>query len=398
MFIISCAWEILISRSADPALGRDGLAVGALGRNPLQQLGDMDIPVTATQSKTLPLNLGSEMGHACFRLAMTLLFAVYLLFAHLVGHVGDLKQATVGVATYFAFGAVWLVVVGLSLLTYRSRRMISIVLDQILFAFALYQAGDVLAPTLWAPVLMAIGNGLRNGLGYARLSSVIGGVSVGVALSLSPHWQAGKLVTEGIVLSIVILPWYTLMLSEQIAQAKREMQKRAARFESASRTDSLTGLMNRAGFFHCLQKLLEDVARNGTRSAVMLLDLDGFKGINDACGHNTGDDVLKCVANRLHDGVDGIDKVARLGGDEFGILIADASDLQEVQRVAQSLVDSIAAVHVHGQGDLRIGASIGICLLPEDDCRDEIAVMETADRRMYHAKKAGKNRYCIDPI
>ncbi len=358
----------------------------------------MDIPVTATQSKTLPLNLGSEMGHACFRLAMTLLFAVYLLFAHLVGHVGDLKQATVGVATYFAFGAVWLVVVGLSLLTYRSRRMISIVLDQILFAFALYQAGDVLAPTLWAPVLMAIGNGLRNGLGYARLSSVIGGVSVGVALSLSPHWQAGKLVTEGIVLSIVILPWYTLMLSEQIAQAKREMQKRAARFESASRTDSLTGLMNRAGFFHCLQKLLEDVARNGTRSAVMLLDLDGFKGINDACGHNTGDDVLKCVANRLHDGVDGIDKVARLGGDEFGILIADASDLQEVQRVAQSLVDSIAAVHVHGQGDLRIGASIGICLLPDDDCRDEIAVMETADRRMYHAKKAGKNRYCIDPI
>ncbi|HYD62533.1 MAG TPA: GGDEF domain-containing protein [Noviherbaspirillum sp.] len=356
----------------------------------------MDIPVTATQSKILPHNLGSEMGHACFRLGLTLMFVAYLLFAHLFGHIGDLRNAAVGIAAYFAFGLVWLGVVGLSLLTYRSRRMISIVLDQVVFAFALYQAGDVLAPTLWAPVLMAIGNGLRNGLPYARLSSLIGGLSVGAALSLSPYWQAGKLVTEGIVLSIVILPWYTLMLSEQIAQAKREMQLRAARFESASRTDSLTGLMNRAGFFQCLQKLLEDVARNGTRSAVMLLDLDGFKGINDTCGHNTGDEVLKCVANRLHDGVDAADKAARLGGDEFGILITDASDLQEVQRVAQSLIDSIAAVHVHGQGDLRIGASIGICLLPEDDCRDETAVMETADRRMYHAKKSGKNQYCID--
>jgi diguanylate cyclase (GGDEF)-like protein len=355
----------------------------------------MDIPVTATQSKTLPLNLGSEMGHACFRFAGTLVFSAYLLLACFLGHITDVRNAVVGIAAYLVFGAIWIGVVGFSILTYRTRRMLSIVLDQVVFAYALYESGDVLAPVLWAPVVMAIGNGLRNGAGYAKLSAVIGGVSVGAALSLSPHWHAGKLVTEGIVLSIIVLPWYTLFLSRQIALAKREMQKRAARFESASRTDSLTGLMNRAGFLLCLQKLIEDVMRNGNRSAVMLLDLDGFKSINDTCGHNTGDDVLKSVANRLHDCVDATDKVARLGGDEFGIVVADASDLEEVERVAQSLIDSIAAVHVHGQGELRIGASIGICLLPDDDSLDEVSVMEIADRRMYQAKKAGKNRYCI---
>lgn len=357
----------------------------------------MDIPVSASQSKTLSLNLGGEMGHACFRFAGTLVFVAYVAIAHWAGHIADLRNAITGIAAYLGFGAIWIGVVGFSLLTFRSRRMISIVLDQAVFAFAVYAGGDVLAPVLWAPLVMAIGNGLRNGPRFAKLSSILGGICIGAALSLSPYWHAGKLVTEGIVLGIIILPRYTLLLSEQIAQAKREMQQRAARFESASRTDSLTGLMNRAGFFQCLQKLIEGVACNGNRSAVMLLDLDGFKGVNDVCGHGTGDDVLKCVANRLHDCVDAADKVARLGGDEFGIVVADASDLRELERLAQSIIESIAAIHVHGQGDIRIGASIGICLLPDDDCHDESSVMETADRLMYKAKKAGKNRYCLNP-
>ena len=357
----------------------------------------MDIPVTAPQSKRLLPNLGSEMGHACFRLAGTLVFVVYVMLAFRFGHISDARNAVAGIVAYLIFGATWIAVVGFSILTFRTRRMLSIILDQVVFGFAVYECGDVLAPVLWAPVVMAIGNGLRNGPGYAKLSAVIGGVSVGVALSFSPHWHAGKLVTEGIVLSILVLPWYTLLLSAQIAAAKREMQERAARFESASRTDSLTGLKNRSAFFQCLQKVIEDVDQNGTRSAVMLVDLDGFKGINDVCGHGTGDDVLKSVANRLHDCVGTDDKVARLGGDEFGIVVIDASDIKEVERLAQSIVESIAAVHVHGQGDMRIGASVGICLLPDENCCDESSVMETADRLMYQAKKAGKNRYCINP-
>lgn len=355
-----------------------------------------DNPFTAPRTKAYFLNVGSEMGHAFFRLFTTLVFALYLVVARGTGHIADLHDASIGVIVYLAFSIVWMGVVGFSILTFKARRDVSIVLDQVLFAFALYNAGEVLAPVIWAPILMAVGNGLRNGPSSARLSSVVGGTAVGVALWASPFWHAGRLVSEGLVLSIIILPWYTVMLSEQIAQAKREMQLRAARFESASRTDSLTGILNRSGFFHALQKLLGDVKIKGTRSAVMLLDLDGFKAVNDACGHATGDDVLKEVASRLRSCVRSTDTIARIGGDEFGVLVTNIAGSEDAERIAQGIIDSVAGVSVPFQSHLRLGASIGISILSDHDCLDEASVMETVDRLMYQAKKAGKNQYKID--
>lgn len=349
--------------------------------------------VTASPSRLLPLNLGSEMGHACFRFTATLVFVLYLVLAHLAGHITDFRDAAVGIGAYLAFGGLWIGVVGFSILTFKVRRMLSIVLDQTVFAFAMYHAGEVMAPVIWGPVVMAIGNGLRNGPGYAKLSSLLGAASVVLVFWLSPHWHTDRLVLEGLVLSIIILPLYTLVLSEQIARAKREMQLRAARFESASRTDSLTGILNRSGFFQVLRKLIDEVNASGTRSAVMLLDLDGFKAVNDACGHCTGDEVLKEVAARLRDSVSVSDRVARIGGDEFGILVPGVSSGEEVERLAQALIDSVAEVQIAGQPHLKLGVSIGICMLPDDDCRDEAAIMGTADRLMYEAKKAGKNRF-----
>ena len=355
-----------------------------------------EIPFSAPRSKSVFLNVGSEMGHACFRLVSTISFALYLAVAHATGHIGDLRHAIVGVAVYLAFAALWIVVIGFSVLTFKSRRVLSIVIDQVGFAFALYLGGDVLAPVIWAPILMAVGNGLRNGPAFARLSSVVGGISVGFALWFSPHWHAGRLVTEGLVLSIIVLPWYTVMLSEQIARAKREMQMRAAQFESASRTDSLTGILNRSGFFHSLQKLLAEVKVRGSRSAVMLLDLDGFKAVNDACGHGAGDDVLKDVAARLRDCVRSTDTIARIGGDEFGVLVTGITGNEDAERIAQAIIDSIARVTVPCEQQLRLGASIGICVLSDHECLDETSIMETADRLMYQAKKAGKNQYKVD--
>lgn len=359
----------------------------------------MDIPeppFTTLRAKPYFLNVGSEMGHACFRLVTTVAFGLYLAIAHATGHITDLRNAVLGVSVYFAIAVVWMAVIGFSVLTFKARRVLSIVIDQVAFAFALYHGGEVLAPVIWGPILMALGNGLRNGPGFARLSSVVGGVAVGVALWTSPHWHAGRLVSEGLVLSIIILPWYTVMLSEQIAQAKREMQMRAARFESASRTDSLTGIMNRSGFFHSLQKLLLDVKDHRTRSAVMLLDLDGFKAVNDACGHSAGDDVLKEVADRLRGCVRATDTIARIGGDEFGVLATGIVTHDDAERIAQSIIDAVAEVTVPCQQHLRLGVSIGVCILSDHECLDEASIMETVDRLMYQAKKAGKNQFKID--
>lgn len=346
--------------------------------------------------KALPLDLGNEMGHAYFRLVLVVVFSVYLVSAYLLGHISNFRNAGLGVAAFFGFAFAWVAVVRLSLLTFRLRRIASIALDQAVFAFAIYHAGDVAAPVLWGPALMAIGNGLRNGPRFAKLSAVMGALFTGISLWCSPNWSLTPMFYEGIIASILILPWYTVVLAEQVERAKREMQVRAALFESASRTDSLTELLNRSGFFIALQGALEQVKGKGARSAVMLVDLDGFKAVNDACGHGTGDEALREVAARLRSCFRSADRVARIGGDEFGIVVSNLSTLEGIERLAQKVIDSIAEVRIPGRPDLRLGASIGICALTrEGGCEDGRAVMDIADRLMYQAKRAGKNQFRI---
>ncbi|HJV73572.1 MAG TPA: GGDEF domain-containing protein [Noviherbaspirillum sp.] len=346
--------------------------------------------------KVLPLNLSKEMGHACFRLAAILGYFIYLALAYFTGHISSIRNAVIGLSAFFIFAVIWIGVVGLSLSTFRTRRLISIVLDPISFSFAVFYAGELMAPVMWAPALMVIGNGLRNGPKFARLSGFTAVVFTSAALWFSPHWNTNPLVYEGMVAAILILPWFTLSLAAHVARANREMQVRAAIFESASRTDSLTELLNRTGFFQVLQKALDDTREKSSRSAVMLVDLDGFKAVNDACGHSAGDRTLKEVAACLRGCFRSGDKVARIGGDEFGIVLFEVPNHEAVERLAQKAIDAISEIQVPCRPDLRLGASIGICCLtPEGCCDDGGAVMDTADKLMYQAKRGGKNQFRI---
>lgn len=337
------------------------------------------------------LNLGSEMGHACFRLLCVVVFSLFTAVAYALGQIDDVRGAALGVATFAVFGLTWVAVVGASLFTFKVRRVLSILLDQGLFAFAMYAGGAALAPVMWGPVLMAIGNGLRNGPSHARLSALSGAAFLSLAMWFSPFWHRLPLVAEGMVLSLLILPWYTQVLSEQIAQAKRQFKLRAAQFEFASRTDSLTGLLNRAGFFIALENLLGELGSKSIRGAVMLLDLDGFKAINDTCGHSAGDAALKEIGLRLMRHVPSGDRVARIGGDEFGITLSDTESHEKAEQLAQELIDAIASIRIEADPSLRLGASVGICLLPDPRFTTASAIMEETDRLMYQAKRAGKN-------
>lgn len=349
--------------------------------------------LTIPRRRLRRLNLGGEMGHACFRFAGTVIFGACLALAHAAGQLADAGQVAIGVGIYLAFGLLWIGVVARSVLTYRVRRVASIVLDQAIFAVALYYGGAAIGPVIWGPVLMVIGNGMRNGAHYARLSTVAGVVSVAVATACSPFWRGIPLVTAGIILAIIALPAYVQLLSAQIDSAKRELKQRAARFESAAKTDSLTGILNRSGFVDALGDLLEQIGNDGNSGAVMLLDLDGFKAINDECGHSTGDLALKRVAALLRLCVRSGDAVARIGGDEFGIALSSGLSRENVRCVAQDLIDTIATLRFPARPDLRLGASIGICLLPDQRFLIGQEIMEEADRLMYQAKRAGKNRF-----
>jgi diguanylate cyclase (GGDEF)-like protein len=161
-------------------------------------------------------------------------------------------------------------------------------------------------------------------------------------------------------------------------------------------TDPLTQLPNRRLISMHLEKCLAGAARHKVHGAILLLDLDGFKAINDLHGHDAGDIVLIEVAKRLKQHTRAEDVIGRIGGDEFIILIQHLdTEIQNahdtVYRLAKKLVDAINDPICFNDQTLHIGASIGIRLLKPEEI-DTTAIIRDADAAMYHAKQAGKAR------
>ncbi|WP_374562901.1 PAS-domain containing protein [Ideonella sp.] len=156
--------------------------------------------------------------------------------------------------------------------------------------------------------------------------------------------------------------------------------------------DGLTGLPNRVWFSELLQLAIQTAQRHGRRFAVLFIDLDQFKSINDTLGHEVGDELLKAVALRLKACLRGADVVARLGGDEFVVLQQDIQSTEDVATVARKILATLCEpVEIHDL-NCRVTASIGICLYP-DDAQDERTLMKNADVAMYLAKERGKNNF-----
>jgi diguanylate cyclase (GGDEF)-like protein/PAS domain S-box-containing protein len=156
--------------------------------------------------------------------------------------------------------------------------------------------------------------------------------------------------------------------------------------------DALTGLANRLMFGQMLNHTIESAKRHQRQFAVLFIDLDRFKIINDTLGHDAGDQLLQEIGARLKQTLRAADLIARLGGDEFIILIEDVSDANHVATVAHKIIANIIKpLTIMGQ-ECRITASIGISIYPKD-AEDEQSLMKNADLAMYLAKEEGKNNY-----
>jgi diguanylate cyclase (GGDEF)-like protein/PAS domain S-box-containing protein len=156
--------------------------------------------------------------------------------------------------------------------------------------------------------------------------------------------------------------------------------------------DALTDLPNRNLFGDRLNQALAHAIRNGEGLAVLFLDLDHFKIINDTLGHSVGDWLLKEVSERLRKSVREVDTVARLGGDEFILLLPGVKNSEDAARVAQKILDIIDEPLVYEGNDLYITTSVGISLCPGDGIDSETLV-RSADNAMYRAKELGRNNY-----
>ncbi|MFZ1036106.1 MAG: EAL domain-containing protein [Smithella sp.] len=168
-------------------------------------------------------------------------------------------------------------------------------------------------------------------------------------------------------------------------EAERKIQYQATH-------DALTGLPNRLMFSQLLNQAIKSARRYKRQFAVLFLDLDRFKIINDTMGHDAGDELLQEIAARLKNTLRAVDITARLGGDEFVILIDEVSDISNVSTVAHKILNSIIKSLTIMKQECRVTASIGISIYPKD-AEDEQSLMKNADMAMYLAKEEGKNNY-----
>lgn len=171
-----------------------------------------------------------------------------------------------------------------------------------------------------------------------------------------------------------------------------DIKRSAAELERMAHYDPLTGLANRLLLNAQLQHALERAERHGEQLAVMELDLDGFKNVNDTLGHPAGDRLLQIIAGRLSEELRSEDIVARLGGDEFAVVMEAVGSASDAATVAEKIIAAIAEPLVLDGKSARVTSSIGIALFPADGT-DATTLLKAADTALYVGKREGRNTY-----
>lgn len=181
-------------------------------------------------------------------------------------------------------------------------------------------------------------------------------------------------------------------MAQRLAAVAIEQQDMAQRLAFQAEHDALTGLPNRHLLEDRLQQSISYARRKKSPLALLFLDLDGFKNINDTLGHNAGDTVLREVSQRLKNCVRESDTVARLGGDEFTVVLPDVSSTQGVQTVADKIIATLQMPFHVLDHEMHLSSSIGIAMFPED-AEEPGILLRNADSAMYRAKARGKGRF-----
>ena len=212
-----------------------------------------------------------------------------------------------------------------------------------------------------------------------------------VVAALDQVWDTGVVRLPAVVASVVMFLLLVARQTELVRDQRSLIDERArmqAELERMSMEDALTGLVNRRGFG---VRLDPSRGRQDEPAAVMLLDLDDFKHINDTLGHAAGDAVLSTVGRRLRGAIRGRDTVARLGGDEFAILMSDATDQDAAIALGERLLQDIREPIPLGDTTVRVGASVGIAMASAS-IQDPDILMRNADLALYRAKAATGRR------
>jgi diguanylate cyclase (GGDEF)-like protein/PAS domain S-box-containing protein len=249
---------------------------------------------------------------------------------------------------------------------------------------------DVFGEEAYGRIRPGIERVLRGEQVEFELTTTVGGRSRTLQVGCVP--QPGP---DGGVLGFYMLANDVTALKraqEDLRFAAIQLQHDARRLEFLAHHDTLTGLPNRAMFQERAREAVAHARRHDRTAAVLFLDLDNFKDVNDSLGHDVGDGLLKIIASRLRACVRGDDFVARIGGDEFCVLLQDIADPREAAAVAQKLVHELGKAYRIGEHQVDSSASIGIACVPQDG-HEVGTLLRLADAAMYRTKQAGRNGY-----
>lgn len=180
--------------------------------------------------------------------------------------------------------------------------------------------------------------------------------------------------------------------NRELADMNNELAKQTEAAQHMARHDQLTGLPNRSQLMEYLSNAIQRARRNQQKVAILFIDLDRFKYINDSLGHDIGDELLCAISNTLAQRVRSTDMLARVGGDEFIVVLDTLNDDYSPSIIAQDIIGSLATAFSVRNHELRVGTSIGISIFP-DDSEDIHTLIRHADMAMYQAKDMGRNRF-----
>jgi diguanylate cyclase (GGDEF)-like protein len=267
------------------------------------------------------------------------------------------------------------------LIDYRTAHLVSTVLGPSPIVLGLPAAIVRMRSGDRAALYVVIGWGLY-GVGIVVMAALLRGY-------VASNWWTQHAFEFGMLIEMVMWQRVLAVRQEQMRHEAAQADREREALRSLAHTDSLTGLPNRRGLQAELAIALPRADAH-RMLGVYLLDLDGFKAVNDRLGHDAGDELLKLVAERLRAPLRHRDVVARLGGDEFVVMATDLPGDEEARRIGQKLLDAIAAPFIVRGQTCRVGLTVGYALAPLDG-HDADSLLKRADAAMYAGKQAGKH-------
>jgi diguanylate cyclase (GGDEF)-like protein len=322
-----------------------------------------------------------EKEQAVLRVTLgTVVLLAYLTVA-IVSHSRNAYATLVMVALYVTFGLMTYVAVTVAPARSRLRLTLATLADQTILLGALAVGGQAALPLLWAVFWFLVGAGCRHGQRMLGLSCTVALAGFVGLMLWQPWWRANILAGLGLAFSVAATSLYLAVL--------------VYRLERQAATDPLTGLSNRVRLEQAIGRTLATRSAEAGQTALLLIDLDGFKEVNDTYGHAVGDELLRSFAIALVSRMRRGDTLARLGGDEFVVLAHHVYDKQGALAIADSIHAILSNVRTVGGHPVTVSGSIGVCMLAERtevNPLDARTLMRAADSAMYRAKTRGNGR------